>query len=114
MTFNELVNSLPNGFHDAELQRFEMDYVISLPKRYRQIYKAMKGAGESLQYSVFRCELSEVELQELKMKVWPILNLEEDRVMIVNLGPVEGRGDECIEFWGNPRSDPPERGAIIL
>ena len=27
MTFNELANLLPNGFHDAELQRIGMDYV---------------------------------------------------------------------------------------
>lgn len=27
MTFNELAQSLPQGFHDAELQRFEMDYL---------------------------------------------------------------------------------------
>src|SRR2546425_3075947 len=27
MTFEEVAGSLPNGFHDAELQRFEMDYV---------------------------------------------------------------------------------------
>ena len=28
MTFEEVSASLPNGFHDAELQRFEMDYVL--------------------------------------------------------------------------------------
>ena len=27
MTFNELAHTLPNGFHDAELHRFEIDYV---------------------------------------------------------------------------------------
>jgi hypothetical protein len=27
MTLEETAASLPNGFHDAELQRFEMDYV---------------------------------------------------------------------------------------
>jgi hypothetical protein len=27
MTFEEVAASLPNGFHDSELQRFEMDYV---------------------------------------------------------------------------------------
>ena len=27
MTFEEVAALLPNGFHDAELQRFEMDYV---------------------------------------------------------------------------------------
>lgn len=26
MTFGEVAASLPNGFHDAELQRFEVDY----------------------------------------------------------------------------------------
>ena len=89
-------------------------YDICQPKRYRHIYKAMQGAGESLQFSIFRCELSAMELQELKMKVWPILNLDEDRVMIVDLGPVEGRGDQCIEFWGNPLHYPPDRHAIII
>ena len=27
MTFKQAAESLPNGFHDAELRRFEMDYV---------------------------------------------------------------------------------------
>jgi hypothetical protein len=27
MTFEEVATSLPHGFHDAELQHFEMDYV---------------------------------------------------------------------------------------
>lgn len=27
MTFQEIAASLPNGFHDAELQRFDIDYV---------------------------------------------------------------------------------------
>lgn len=89
-------------------------YDISEPKRYRQIYKAMCGAGDSLQYSVFRCELSQVELQQLKSDMWPQLNLAEDRVMIVDLGPAEGRGDDCIDFWGNPRVTPADRSAIVV
>lgn len=27
MTFAEIATSLPHGFHDAQLRRFEMDYV---------------------------------------------------------------------------------------
>ncbi|MGH6930388.1 MAG: hypothetical protein ACREEV_18870, partial [Dongiaceae bacterium] len=52
MTFRQLVASLPNGLHDAELRRFEMDYEqrklrfevaiwvgdISDPKR-RELYR---------------------------------------------------------------------------
>lgn len=89
-------------------------YDISDPKRYRQVYKAMCGHGDPLQYSVFRCELSPIELQQLKEKLWPVLNLAEDRVMIVDLGPADGRGDECIEFWGDPRVTPPVRSSVIV
>jgi CRISPR-associated protein Cas2 len=89
-------------------------YDICDPKRYRQIYKVMCGHGDPLQYSVFRCELSDVELQKLKDTLWPILNLSEDRVMIVDLGPIDGRGDDCVEYWGDPRVTPADRSATII
>jgi len=89
-------------------------YDIGDQKRYRQIHKVMCGHGDPLQYSVFRCELSEVELQTLKGTLWPLLNLAEDRVMIVNLGPTDGRGDECIEYWGSPRVTPANHSATII
>lgn len=89
-------------------------YDITCDKRYRKIYKAMCGHGDSLQYSVFRCELTDMELQSLKDQLWPLLNLKEDRVMIVDLGPIEGRGDQCIEFWGNPLNIILNRSARII
>jgi len=89
-------------------------YDICDPKRYRQVYKIICGHGDALQYSVFRCELSPMELQKLKDVLWPILNLAEDRVMIVDLGPTKGRGDDCIEYWGDPRATPTDHAAIIV
>lgn len=89
-------------------------YDICCKKRYRKVYQAMCGHGDSVQYSVFRCELTDMELQHLKDLIWPHLNLGEDRVMIVDLGPIEGRGDECIEFWGDPRTVPAAREATII
>ena len=74
----------------------------------------MKGFGTALQYSVFRAELTRLELHTLKESLWPLMNENEDRVMIVNLGPIEGRGDECVEFWGNPLEIVKERGALIV
>jgi CRISPR-associated protein Cas2 len=64
--------------------------------------------------SVFRCELSRTERLTLKEKLWPILKLDEDRVMIVDLGPVDGRGEECIEFWGLPRTVPRRCTSLIV
>lgn len=89
-------------------------YDIACPKRYRLVYRSMCGSGDPLQYSVFRCELTNLELQKLKDTLWPVLNLGEDRVMIVDLGPIEGRGDNCIDFWGNPRVVPHARTAAVI
>lgn len=67
-----------------------------------------------MQYSVFRCELSPLQLHALKEKLWAILNLNEDRVMVVNLGPAGARGDDCVEFWGTSQLQLPARTAIIV
>ena len=50
-------------------------YDVAEPKRLRKVYKTLQGAGESLQYSVFRCELSREERQKLIELLWEILNL---------------------------------------
>lgn len=89
-------------------------YDIRDPKRWRQIYRIMCGAGDPVQYSVFRCELTALELQRVQTALWNELNLKEDRVMVVDLGPIDGRGDGCIEFWGNPRVEPSDRSATII
>ncbi len=34
--------------------------------------------------------------------------------MLINLGPVGARGDECTEFWGQPRTELPSRAAVIV
>jgi CRISPR-associated protein Cas2 len=66
-------------------------YDVCDPKRLRKTHRLMCGAGDPQQFSVFRCELSEMEKQKLKESLWDVLNFAEDRVMLVNLGPVAGR-----------------------
>jgi CRISPR-associated protein Cas2 len=89
-------------------------YDICEAKRLRKVHKTMLGHGDPLQYSVFHCALSELELQKLKATLWPILKLSEDRVMIVHLGPADGRGKDCVEFWGAPRAEPAPASARIV
>ncbi len=83
-------------------------------KRLRRTYHKMRGFGVSVQYSVFRCELSPTEKQILQESLWEIMNWEHDRVMVIDLGPAGGRGDTCIEFWGEPRVAIPDRRAVIV
>lgn len=89
-------------------------YDIASPKRLRQVHKTMKGFGDPMQFSVFRCELTALELLDLKRQLWEVLNEAEDRVMIACLGPIAGRGDECIEFWGAPLTLAPDREVKIV
>ncbi len=89
-------------------------YDVADEKRLRKTYKKMCGFGDPLQYSVFRCELSPTERQLVKEALWSILNWNEDRVILVDLGPAGRRGDECIELWGKPRMDRPGRMAVIV
>lgn len=89
-------------------------YDVADDKRLRKTYKKMCGLGVPVQYSVFRCELSPTEKQRMKEALWDILNWDKDRVMLIDLGPAGARGDECIEFWGDPRVEIPRRVAVIV
>lgn len=91
-----------------------VSYDVADDKRLRKAYQLLLGYGDSVQYSVFYCELSPMERQKLKEELWETLEFDEDRVMVVDLGPVGGRGDECIEFWGDPRTLPNQRGPTIV
>lgn len=89
-------------------------YDVAEPKRLRKVYKTMQGVGESLQYSVFRCELSPVERQKLIELLWEILNLAEDRLLVANLGISDSRGIESLQYWGTPREVPNSTRPIVV
>lgn len=66
MNFEEVANTLPNGFHDAELRRFEMDYVqrklhfdldvwigdMHNPPEAREIYRPSRVTVEKVAFLV--------------------------------------------------------------
>lgn len=79
-----------------------ISYDISEPSRWRKVYKALKGYGERLQYSVFRCELLPEDKVRLAAKADALIHHEHDKLMIVDLGPADGRGKGCIESYGSP------------
>jgi len=73
----------------------------------------MEDFGTRLQYSVFRCELTEVMRAKLELALKEIVNHREDQVLFIDLGPAPGRADECITALGRKYMTPP-RGAIVL
>lgn len=92
---------------------YVVTYDISDPKRLRLVYRLMLGFGNHLQLSVFECELNSRELVELRHALGELIHHDQDQVLFVDVGPVEGRGDQSIAFLGRPYVDP-ERLAIVV
>lgn len=61
-------------------------YDIRSPRRWRRIFRVMKGYGEWLQLSVFQCRLSPMRHAELISLLMPILNLRVDHLILIDLG----------------------------
>ncbi len=89
-------------------------YDIADDKRRTKSHKILKGHGDALQYSLFRCELSKAELVTLQTRLWDILNLSQDRLVVLDLGPMTGRSHLAIETWGRPLDEPTQTGDAII
>lgn len=94
-------------------QTFVVSYDISCPRRLRRVYRLMRGWGDHIQLSVFRCELNPRELVELRARLSEVIHAREDQVLFIDVGPVEGRGNTAIRAIGKVYA-PPERRAIIV
>jgi CRISPR-associated protein Cas2 len=94
--------------------RYLVAYDISEARRLRRVFKIMNGFGDALQYSVFVCDLSQVEKWKLKDALVEAIHHHEDRVIFVNLGPSGGRGLEAFEYLGRQGAAPEERKAVIV
>jgi len=89
-------------------------YDISDPKRLRRVHRTMRGYGDPLQYSVFRCILSPSERILLHEALTPIINHREDQVLFIKLGPADGHVPSRIETLGRALSSEPERIVVIV
>ena len=61
-------------------------YDIADQKRWRRIFKLMKGYGEWLQLSVFQCRLTPVQHAELVALLDGIIHHSQDHVILLDLG----------------------------
>jgi len=94
--------------------RYLVTYDVSDAKRLRRVFKTLMGFGEPLQYSVFQCDLSDVERLTLKDALCGIINHAEDRVLLVDLGPTDGRAVLAFERLGAQRVVPAGRGPLVV
>ncbi len=93
--------------------RYLVTYDVCDPKRLRQVFKVMKGFGTHLQLSVFSCDLTEMTIVMLKSALKNVMHQTEDAVLIVDIGPSDGRGMTSFECLGRA-TKPPEKGPKIV
>jgi CRISPR-associated protein Cas2 len=94
-------------------QTYIVTYDVSDPKRLRKVFKTLKGYGDHLQLSVFRCELNHRELVELRARLGGIIHHDQDQVLFVDVGPEEGRGNTSISALGRVYHQPERRAVVV-
>lgn len=93
--------------------RFLVSYDVRDDRRLSRVHRKLSGFGQWVQYSVFMCDLTATSRVLLEAALTEILNLIEDRVLIVDLGPVDGRGKSCIKTLGRAQ-ELPTHGPVVV
>ena len=81
-------------------RRFLLMYDIREDARLRAVHDIARSFGDSLQYSVFVCDLSAKELAELRGLLADAIHPSVDSVAIVDLGPAEASSRTRFFFLG--------------
>ena len=93
-------------------KRYLIAYDVSDDKRRTAIFKTLMGNGDHVQFSVFLCQLSDVELARLKGRLMDSVNARQDQVVILDLGPADSELASRLECLGKAYT-PPARVMVI-
>lgn len=98
----------------ATRSRYLVSYDIREDRRLRRVAQCVEGFGARLQYSVFLCDLSPIELIHLRTRLRSLVDHRVDSVMFIELGDPGRRGTYCIKFMGKHPPLPNSGGATIV
>lgn len=87
-------------------------YDISNEKRWRAVFKLMKGYGQWLQLSVFQCRLSRRRHAELLATLDELIHHDQDHVLMMDLGIADKVTPRVVSLGKN--FEPITREAVII
>ena len=79
-------------------------YDICDAQRLRKVYRTMRDFGDHLQYSIFECHFTPVDLAKCRHALSNVIKHSEDQVLFVDLGSTAGRGERVISALGKSYS----------
>jgi CRISPR-associated protein Cas2 len=83
----------------VEERLYIVTYDISDDRRWRRVFKIMRGYGRWLQLSVFQCRLTARRRAELARRLEEAIHGRDDHVLILDLGPAD-KFDPRVESLG--------------
>ncbi len=88
-------------------------YDIADQKRWRRVYKTLRGYGSWVQLSVFQLRLGARRHRELMGHLEEIIDHSKDHVICFDLGPAGGKKEPRVTSLGRPFTFL-ERNAVIV
>jgi len=85
---------------------------VSDDKRRTALFKTLMGNGDHVQFSVFICQLNDVELERLKSSIRRSVNFRQDQVIVLDLGPADSELASRLECIGKAY-EPPARVMVV-
>ncbi len=89
-------------------------YDIRDEKRLRRVFRVCKGFGEHWQFSIFFCAIKPIDRVRLQSALEDEMNLEEDQVLILDLGENEESARSAVSVLGAPFAFARKGGALVV
>jgi CRISPR-associated protein Cas2 len=96
----------------ADERLYIVTYDITDQRRWRRVFKIMKGYGQWLQLSVFQCRLTARRRADMSARLEKEIHHRDDHILIVDVGPAE-KVDPKVESLGKS-FESVKRQAIIV
>lgn len=94
--------------------RYLLCYDVCDEQRLRRTAKVAEAWGNRIQYSVFVCDLTDVERVRLVQGLKDVLEVSTDRAFLVDLGPTGQSSDRRLQWVSKPERLYDPRETTIL
>ena len=86
-------------------------YDIGDPKRLRKVARTCEDFGYRKQLSVFLCRLSATDMVRLRNRLYDVIDLGEDQVLLI---PLCGACVDKLEALGRPTDPPASKDTVLV
>lgn len=87
----------------SSVRRMLIAYDVPDDRRRARVATALKSYGDRVQYSVFVADLAPVRIARMRRAVEQLIALDQDSVLICDLGPADGVEQRRFQFLGRQR-----------